>query len=79
MGVEFETSALGPLTFNTRSGFAPFLSEGRYLVGWIASVSLPLWGRLNFGFELNESYDSDPPEGTKKNDVRFLSTLGWTF
>ena len=42
-------------------------------------IRLPLFGSLNFGLDFVDNYDSSPPEGTKQNNLRILSTLGWTF
>jgi hypothetical protein len=77
--VELKSSVLSPVTFTTRGQLTPSFRRGRYLFEWISGLSVPLFGRLNYGVGLTESYNSSPPEGTKKNDVRLISTLGLTF
>jgi len=70
---------MDPFELKARTRYAPVLGGGRYFATMGAGIGAPLLGRLNWGFEVLNLYDSNPPEGTEKNDFRLLTTLGWTF
>jgi putative salt-induced outer membrane protein YdiY len=78
-GVEMTSKVLDPFELKARTRFAPVFSGGRYFSTVGAGIGAPLFGRLNWGFEVLNLYDSKPPEGIEKNDFRLLTTLGWTF
>ena len=79
-GMEFRSTWLSPVALTAMTTYSPFLSgDSRYLLESILGIRLPLFGSLNFGLDFVDTYDSSPPEGTKKNDLRILSTLGWAF
>lgn len=79
LGVEFVSSMLKPFELKANAKYSPVFSGGRYFAQGGAGISAPIFGRLNWGLEVQDLYDSNPPEGILKNDFRFLTTLGWTF
>ena len=80
VGVELRSSRLAPIALTAVTTYSPFLSgDGRYLVEGLVGIRLPLFGSLSFGLDFVDNYDSSPPPGTKQNDLRILSTLGWAF
>ncbi len=79
-GVDLTSAWLAPFALTASTVYSPFLSgDSRYLLEGILGIRLPLFGNLNFGLDFVDNYDSSPPGGTKNNDLRILSTLGWTF
>ena len=80
VGMELRSSRLAPFALTASTTYSPFLTgDSRYLLEGILGIRLPLLGGLNFGLDFVDAYDSFPPAGVKKNDLRILSTLGWTF
>ena len=80
VGMELRSSWLAPSALTAATTYSPFLSgDSRYLLEGILGIRLPLLGGLNFGLDFVDSYNSSPPEGVKKNDLRILSTVGWVF
>ena len=80
VGMELRSSWLAPFALTAATTYSPFLSgDSRYLLEGILGIRLPLLGGLNFGLDFVDSYNSSPPEGVKKNDLRILSTVGWVF
>ena len=78
--MELRSSWLAPLALTAVTTYSPFLSrEGRYLLEGLLGIRLPLFGNLNFGLDFVDSYDSSPPQDASKNDLRILSTVGWSF
>lgn len=60
----------------------PNLSDwGRYRVEVSSSLRREMFNDFTLGISIYDSYDSDPPGGEEvdKNDLRFQTTLGWTF
>lgn len=53
--------------------------SGRYRVEFSSSFRRKLVRDFTIAFSLDESYDSEPPEGSESSDTRFRTTLGWTF
>lgn len=53
--------------------------SGRYRVEFSAAFRRKLVRDFTISFSLDESYDSDPPEDAESSDMRFQTTLGWSF
>ena len=80
VAVELRSAWLAPVALTAGTTYSPFLSgDGHYFLEGLVGIRLPLFGSLNFGLDFVDNYDSSPPEGTKQNNLRILSTLGWTF
>ncbi len=52
---------------------------GAYRMEGEGALRVPLTTRFHLRLSLLDSYDSNPQPGVKRNDLTFLSALGWTF
>jgi len=68
-------------TVTTQLTIYPSLTtSGRYRVEFSSSLRRKLVRDFSLSFSLDESYDSKPPDtNSKKSDLRFSTTLGWSF
>ncbi len=57
----------------------PSLEEGEYRLRSESSLTLPMRENLSIRLSLLDEYSSDPGRGRKKSDVRFISSLEWSF
>ena len=76
---EMETTFFGSLAFDQRVQLTRRVSENRYLTQFDAGIRMPFFNSLTFGFRFFDKYDSRPTSATEKNDIGFLSTVGYTF
>ncbi len=80
IGLDLRSAWLAPFAVTASTNYSPFLQgDSRYLLEGLLGIRLPLFGSLNFGLDFVDNYYSSPPGGTKNNDLRILSTLGWAF
>ncbi len=67
-------------TLTTNLQILPSLTvSGRYRIEFYSSFRRKLVRDFTIAFTLEESYDSKPPEGSRSSDLRFRTTLGWSF
>jgi hypothetical protein len=67
-------------TLTTTLQILPSLTvSGRYRIEFYSSFRRKLVRDFTIAFTLEESYDSKPPEGSQSSDLRFRTTLGWSF
>ena len=67
-------------TLTTTLQILPSLTvSGRYRIEANSSFRRKLVRDFTIAFTLEESYDSKPPEGSQSNDLRFRTSLGWSF
>ncbi len=67
-------------TLTTTLQILPSLTvSGRYRVEFASSFRRKLVRDFTIAFTLEESYDSKPPEDSQSSDLRFRTTLGWSF
>ena len=60
--------------------FPSLTDSGRYRVEFISSLRRKLVRDFTLALTLEESYDSRPPDATiEKSDMRFRTTIGWSF
>ncbi len=59
--------------------FYPSLEDGAYRLRSETSLSFPLKEGLAVRLSLLDEYSSDPEGDRKKNDIRFVSSLEWSF
>ncbi len=57
----------------------PSFGEGSYRLRSETGLRVRLRERMSLKLSLLEEYDSDPAEGKKKSDLRFISGLEWEF
>jgi putative salt-induced outer membrane protein YdiY len=53
--------------------------SGRYRIEFTSSLRRKLVRDFTVALTLEESYDSKPPEGARSSDLRFRTSLGWSF
>jgi len=67
-------------TLTTTLQLLPSLTvSGRYRIEFFSTFRRKLVRDFTIAFTLEESYDSKPPEGSQTSDLRFRTTLGWSF
>jgi len=67
-------------TLTTNLQILPSLTvSGRYRIEFYSSFRRKLVRDFTIAFTLEESYDSKPPEGSQSSDLRFRTSLGWSF
>lgn len=59
--------------------FVPGLEDGEFTVVADAGIRADITKELFTEFKVEWKHDSEPAEGSLKNDVRYLMSVGWTF
>jgi len=77
--LELETSIFDGLALDQRFQLTKRTSENRYLTQFDSGIHMSLFKSVTLGFRFYDKYDSRPTSATEKNDLGFLSTLGYTF
>ena len=77
--LELETSIFDGLALDQRFQLTKRTSENRYLTQFDSGIHMSLFKSVTLGFRFYDKYDSRPTSATEKNDIGFLSTLGYTF
>ncbi len=68
------------LDSTTAFDFLPNLSDpGRFRMELTSSIRYEVVGDLFFGIRLFDSFDSDPPSGSERNDFGISTTLGYSY
>src|SRR4029453_6490388 len=79
-GEELTTKLSDRLTFKERLTFFPNLSEtGENRVTFDSALGAKLTESLTWQFVISDRYLSNPPFGSKKNDLLLTTGLGFTF
>ena len=66
--------------FTETGGFRPAWNHSNaYVTGFIASLSVPLYKRLDISLNSFDSYVNDPPPGFKKNSLQVTINVGYSF
>jgi hypothetical protein len=78
--VNLEKFAIGGARFCSKLSLQPnLLQAGRYRLGFDSGVRVPLVGRLTWGVDIFERFDSRPPSKVERNDFGVLSSVGIAF
>jgi len=76
----FEKTLFNNSRFSQDITMYPSLSEfGEYRVRSESSFINPINGHISLKLSLIDEYNSDPADDTKKNDLRFISSLMYSF
>ncbi len=64
----------------TLSAYPSLTTSGRYRIELASSLRRKLVRDFRISLTLEDSYDSKPPDtAIEKSDLRFRTTLGWSF
>jgi len=79
LGFNLTSTILDPMVLTVKTGYSPFFTTNGQHLDFSVGVRIPLFAKLNIGFDLIDHYNTSPAEGKQKNDIRILSTIGWAF
>jgi putative salt-induced outer membrane protein YdiY len=79
LGFNLTSTILDPMVLTIKTGYSPFFTTSGQHLDFSVGVRIPLFAKLNIGFDLIDHYNTSPAEGKQKNDIRILSTIGWAF